>query len=106
MKAVRIAALLSAFSAAAAAAQPGQSYQVINNTSQTLTCSSRTPNGVWQQWFQMQPAATWTSSSLSPQIDFQCIPPVAQFSYSLKPGARYRLLPSGSEITLVEIEGQ
>jgi len=105
MNAVRLVALLSALSAAPAAAQPAPSYLVINNTDQILTCSSRTPNGLWQEWFKMKPAANWTSSSLSEQIEFQCRPPVAQVGYSLKPGARYSLLPSYPEVTLVEITG-
>lgn len=105
IKAFRFVALLSAFSAAPAAAQSAPSYLVINNTSQTLVCSTRVPNGLWEPWFEMQPAANWTSSSLGSQIEFQCRPPVAQVSYSLKPGARYSLLPSRPEITLVEITG-
>jgi hypothetical protein len=104
-RAFKLAALLGAFSAAPAAAQSSPSYLVINNTSQTLLCSTRVPNGLWEPWFEMQPAANWTSSSLSPQIEFQCRPPVAQVGYSLKPGARYSLLPSNPEFTLVEITG-
>jgi hypothetical protein len=108
MKAVRLFALFAVFSAlgaTAAAAQPAPPYLVINNTSQSLICSTRIPNGLWQDWFEMQPAANWTGSSGSPQIEFQCRPPVAQVSYSLKPGARYSLLQSGPEITLIEIAG-
>lgn len=105
MKAIRLIALFSAFSAAPAAAQPAPSYLVINNTGQTLTCSARAPNDAWQPWFEMQPAANWAVSSSSPLLEFQCRPPVAQVSYTLKPGARYSLLPSGPEITLVEIAG-
>ena len=103
---IRLVAFFGAFSAAPAAGQSAPSYLVINNTDQELTCSARTPNGVWQDWFKMQKGANWTSSSLSDQLEFQCRPPVAQVSYALMPGARYRLLPSGPEITLVKIEGQ
>lgn len=105
MNALRVIALVGALSAAPAAAQPAPSYLVINNTSRVLVCSARVPNGLWEPWFEMQPAANWTSSSLSSQIEFQCRPPVAQVSYSLKPGARYSLLPSNPDILLVEITG-
>lgn len=105
VKAVRLIASLSAFGAAPAAGQPAPPYLVINNTSQNLICSTRIPNGLWQEWFEMQPAANWTGSSGSPQIEFQCRPPFAQVSYTLRPGARYSLLQSGPEITLVEITG-
>ena len=106
MKAIRLVAFLGAFSAAPAAAQPAPSYLVINNSNQVLTCSARAPNDVWQPWFEMQPAANWAVSSSSPLIEIQCRPPVAQVSYTLKPGTRYTLQPSGPEITLVEIAGQ
>lgn len=106
MRAIALAAFLGTFGAEAATAQPAPSYLVMNNTGQTVTCSTRSPNGPWQPWFEMGPGANWTGSSLSPQIEFQCRPPVAQVSYALMPGARYRLLPSGPEITLVQIAGQ
>jgi hypothetical protein len=104
-QATRLVAFIGALIAAPATAQSAPSYLVINNTDRDLTCSARTPNGVWQDWFMMQKGANWTSTSLSDQLEFQCRPPVAQVSYSLKRGARYNLLPSSPEITLVEIAG-
>jgi hypothetical protein len=51
----------------------------------------------------MLPGANWTVASTSPIIEFQCQPPVAQFSFTLRPGARYSILKSGAEFTVVEI---
>ena len=104
MNALRIVALLGAFNAAAAVAQ-APPYLVINNTSQTLTCSTRVPNGLWQSWFEIQPGANWVGANGAPELQFQCRPPVAQYSYSLKPKQRYSLLSNGPEIRLVEIAG-
>lgn len=103
MKAARVIAVLAALNASVAAAQSPQPFLVINNTNLTLKCSTRAPNGTWQNWFEMVPAQNWTASSPSPIIQFQCQPPVAQLSFTLRPGARYSLLQSGAEITLVEI---
>ena len=103
MKAAGILALLAAFNAAAATAQPAQNFLVINNTDLKVTCSTRAPNGTWDNWFVMLPGANWTVASTSPIIEFQCQPPVAQFSFTLRPGARYSSLKSGAEFTVVEI---
>jgi len=103
MKNIRIFAPLAAFIAASATAQPAHSYLVINNTNLKLMCSSRVPNGIWQNWFEMLPAQNWSAASPSPQLEFQCQPPVPQLSYILRPGAKYSLLQTGSEFALVEI---
>lgn len=104
MNAAKLLALLGAFNAAAADAQPvPQSYLVINNTAQVLLCSTRIPDGLWQKWFEVSPGANWAGTSASPLLQFQCRPPVAQVAYTLKPGQRYSLLQSGKEITLVEV---
>jgi hypothetical protein len=105
MNAARILPLVAAFTATAAVAQPAQSYLVINNTGQVLLCSTRIPNGLWQPWFEVKPGANWTGESGNQLLEFQCRPPVAQVSYTLKPGQRYSLLQSGTDITLVEITG-
>lgn len=102
MNALRIVALLGAFSAVPAAAQP-PSFLVINNSDRTLTCSSRFPNGLWQPWFEMKPGANWVGANEGTELQFQCRPPVAQVSYSLKPRVKYSLLPSGAEVRLVEV---
>jgi len=47
MKAAGILALLAAFNAAAATAQSAQNFLVINNTDLKVTCSTRAPNGTW-----------------------------------------------------------
>ena len=103
MNAARIIALLGAFNAAAAAAQAPAPYLVINNTNQKLSCSSRPPDGQWEPWFDLPPAANWVSPSGSPLILFQCRPPVEQVNYPLKPLARYSLLPFGTGVRLVEV---
>jgi hypothetical protein len=100
--ALRIAALLGIFNAASATAQV-PAYLVINNTDQTLTCSTRVPNGLWQDWFEIPPGANWVGPRGAAELQFQCRPPVAQFSYSLRPQQRYTLLSSGPEIRLVEV---
>ena len=101
-----IIGLLGAFCASAAAAQAPASYLVINNTDQTLSCSSRPPEGQWEPWFDLPPAANWVSPGGSPLILFQCRPPVEQVNYPLKPLMRYSLLPFGTEIKLVEVQGR
>ena len=102
MNALKFAALLGVFNPAAALAQ-APAYLVINNTDQTLTCSTRVPNGLWQPWFEIPPGANWVGPRGAPELQFQCRPPVAQFSYSLRPQLRYSLLSSGPETRLVEI---
>ena len=102
MNAIRIIALLGAFNASAAAAQTPP-FLVINNTDQVLTCSARVPNALWPGWFEIKPGANWVAENMGSQLEFQCRPPVAQFSYTLKPQQRYSLLRSGAEIRLVEI---
>jgi len=102
MIAVRVVALLGAFNAAAAAAQ-APPFLVINNTDQVLTCSARLPNTLWQPWFEIQPGANWVAANIGAELEFQCRPPVAQFSYILKQQQRYSLLKSGTEIRLVEV---
>jgi hypothetical protein len=102
MNALRIVALLGAFNAAAAAAQT-PSFLVINNTDQILYCSARVPGALWPDWFELKPGTNWVAADRGPELQFQCRPPVAQFSYSLKPQQRYSLLRSGAEIRLVEV---
>jgi hypothetical protein len=104
--AARIIALLGVFNAAAAAAQSAPPFLVINNTNQALVCSFRPPDGQWQPWFEMQPAANWVDASGGQELLFQCHPPVEQVSYTLKSGERYSLLPFGAGIKLVQIEGR
>jgi hypothetical protein len=106
MNAAKIVALLSAFSAAAVGAQPAPPFLVINNTNQALVCSSRPPDGQWQPWFAIQPAANWVAASGSEQLLFQCHPPVEQVSYTLRSGEKYSLLPFGAGIRLVSIQGR
>ena len=98
--------LLGAFSAAAAAAQSSQSYSVINNTDKPQSCSISSGDGRWLPWFPIQPGATWTGASGLPELRFQCQPPVAQINYGMKPGVTYRLVPFGTEVRLVEVQGQ
>ena len=110
MTGARILALVGAFgalgaTAAPAAAQAGQSYLVINNSSQTLLCATRVPKGLWQKWFELKPGGNWNGSSGSGLIEFQCRPPVSQVSYTLRPGQQYSLMQSGSEISLIEVAG-
>ena len=99
-------ALLSLFSAAGVAAQPAPPFLVINNTSQPLVCSSKPPDGQWQPWFEIQPGANWVAASGSQELLFQCHAPVEQVSYTLKSGERYSLLPFGSGVRLVQIQGR
>ena len=106
MNGARIVALLSVFNAAAAAAQSPPPFLVINNTSEGLICSSRPPDGQWQPWFEIQPAANWVAASGGEELHFQCHPPVEQVSYTLKSGEKYSLLPFGSGIKLVQIQGR
>lgn len=106
MNVARIVALLSAFNAAAVAAQPAPPFLVINNSSQSLVCSSKPPDGQWQPWFEVKPAANWVDASGGQELLFQCHPPVEQVSYTLKSGERYSLLPFGSGIRLVQIQGR
>lgn len=102
MHALRIVALVGAVIAAPTAGQ-APPFLVINNTDQTLTCSARVPNTLWQPWFEIKPGANWVAANIGPEVEFQCRPPVAQFSYVLKQQQRYSLLKSGPEIRLVEI---
>ena len=102
MSALRFAALIALLDATAASAQTPP-FLVINNTDLVLTCSARMPNTLWQPWFEIRPGANWVAPNVGPQLEFQCRPPVAQFSYMLKPQQRYSLLRSGPEIQLVEI---
>jgi hypothetical protein len=106
VNAIRIVALLSLFSAAPAAAQSPPPFLVINNTSESLVCSSRAPDGQWQPWFEIQPAANWVAANGSQELLFQCHPPVEQVSYTLKAGERYSLLPFGTGIKLVQIQAR
>jgi hypothetical protein len=103
--ATRIIALLAAFIAIPAAAQPS-SYSVINNTAQALTCSVGSPNGSWGPWFRILPGANWVAPGGGPPPLFQCRPPVVQISYPLRPGVTYRLLAFGAEARLVQVQGQ
>ena len=107
MSIARIFAVLGGISFATAASAQTPPFLVINNTDQVLTCSSRVPSTLWQPWFEIMPGANWVAANVSPELEFQCRPPVAQFSYTLKPHQRYSLLRSGPEIRLVAIvQGQ
>ena len=106
MTARKLFALLCLVSAAPAAAQSPPPFLVINNTSQSLICSSRPPDGDWQPWFEIQPAANWVAAGGGQEILFQCHPPVEQVSYTLKAGERYSLLPFGTGVRLVQIQGR
>lgn len=106
MNGVRLAALLSLCSASAASAQSPPPFLVINNSSVALVCSSRPPDGDWQPWFEIQPAANWVAAGGGDELLFQCHPPVEQVSYTLKAGERYSLLPFGTGVKLVQIQGR
>ena len=106
LRAIAGAALLSLFAASSAPAQSPQPFLVINNSSQSLVCSSRSVDGDWQPWFEIQPAANWVAANGSQQLLFQCRPPVEQISYTLKAGEKYSLLPFDAGIKLVQIQGR
>jgi len=78
-------------------------FVVINNTNRALLCTSRSPDGSWQRWFEVPSAANWQGTSISERIYFFCRPPVAQVPYKLKPGTRYSLIPDGGGVKLVEV---
>ena len=106
MNALRIVALLSAFHAGAAVAQPAPPFLVINNSKAPLTCSSKPTDGQWGSGFVIEPAANWVDASGSAELLFQCRAPVEQVSYTLKSGEKYSLLPFGAGVKLVSIQGR
>lgn len=84
----------------------GVMFMVKNNSAAKLRCRYRVDEGMWGEYFRLNPGAEFDLRRQSSMevVYFFCDPPVKRVSYRLEAGKRHSILPGeGGALELREV---